>query len=162
MYYVNLGLLGYRSPSGDIQVGYGVSSPTVVSVDGVAFYNVRNAAPSGTYYWSQHDTVFLPGEPTLCSHCVWYMDFGFGFQGSLNDYSGIDIPHTYVWAVRDGDVAAVPEPSSYVLLFFGLGLIGAATRRRGVSAASLDHAETGNLDPVDHYCPVKTRTNSTG
>ena len=36
----------------------------------------------------------------------------------------------YAWAVRDGDVAAVPEPETYAMLLAGLGLVGAAARRR--------------------------------
>jgi hypothetical protein len=130
MYYVNLGLLGSKTPTGDNQVGSGVSSSTVVSVDGVTFNNVRNAD-----YWSQHDTVILPDDHYLCRICAWSFVISHGFQAIFTD-SEYPSDNTYVWALRDGDVAAVPEPSSYVLLFFGLGLIGIATRRRGVSAAS--------------------------
>jgi hypothetical protein len=36
----------------------------------------------------------------------------------------------YAWAVRPGDVAAVPEPEAYALLIAGLGLLGAVVRRR--------------------------------
>lgn len=37
----------------------------------------------------------------------------------------------FAWAVRDGDIAlAVPEPSSYLLMVFGLAAIGCAARRR--------------------------------
>jgi len=37
---------------------------------------------------------------------------------------------TYAWAVRDGDVAAVPEADTWAMLLAGLGLVGAAARRR--------------------------------
>lgn len=36
----------------------------------------------------------------------------------------------YAWAVRDGDVVAVPEPETYAMLLAGLGLLGVAVRRR--------------------------------
>ena len=36
----------------------------------------------------------------------------------------------YAMAVRDGQVAAVPEADTWVMLLAGLGLVGAATRRR--------------------------------
>lgn len=31
--------------------------------------------------------------------------------------------HSYVWGVRDGDVAPVPEPSTYLLMLAGLGVV---------------------------------------
>lgn len=36
----------------------------------------------------------------------------------------------YAWAVRSGDVAAIPEPTVYGLLIAGLGLVVFATRKR--------------------------------
>jgi hypothetical protein len=35
----------------------------------------------------------------------------------------------YVLAVRDGDVAAIPEPETYIMLLAGLGLMGFIARR---------------------------------
>lgn len=35
----------------------------------------------------------------------------------------------YAWAVRDGDVAAVPEPSTYAMLLAGLGLVSWSVRK---------------------------------
>lgn len=35
----------------------------------------------------------------------------------------------YAWAVRSGDVAAIPEPAGYALLMAGLGVVAFATRR---------------------------------
>lgn len=37
----------------------------------------------------------------------------------------------YAWAVRPGDVAAVPEAQTYALMLAGLGLVGWRARRRG-------------------------------
>jgi len=36
----------------------------------------------------------------------------------------------YAWAVRPGDVAAVPEADTWAMLLAGLGLVGVAARRR--------------------------------
>ena len=38
-------------------------------------------------------------------------------------------PIGYAWLVHDGDVVVVPEPSTYVLMLAGLGLVGYAIRR---------------------------------
>ena len=36
----------------------------------------------------------------------------------------------YAFMVRDGDVAAIPEPETYALMLAGLGLVGFAAKRR--------------------------------
>jgi hypothetical protein len=42
----------------------------------------------------------------------------------------------HAWYVRDGDVAPIPEPKSYVLILFALGLTGYAIhRQKGPSSA---------------------------
>jgi hypothetical protein len=38
--------------------------------------------------------------------------------------------YMYAWAVRPGDVAAVPEPETYSMLLAGLGMMGWAVRRK--------------------------------
>jgi hypothetical protein len=55
----------------------------------------------------------------------------FGFAGSLDDLSGV--PASYSGNVTVGTVAAIPETSTYALMFGGLGLVmwvGAMRRRR--------------------------------
>lgn len=42
----------------------------------------------------------------------------------------------YAVAVRDGDVAAIPEPSTIVMLIAGLGVLGAMARRRAATTGS--------------------------
>ena len=73
----------------------------------------------GTYYWSS--TGYAPAP----DYAAWAFWFGGGIQAAWdNTY----LLHT--WAVRDGDVVAVPEAESWAMLLAGLGLVGAATRRR--------------------------------
>lgn len=47
---------------------------------------------------------------------------------AVGDY--ITYPTHHAWAVRNGDVVAVPEPATYAMLLAGLGLVGFAARRR--------------------------------
>lgn len=64
-------------------------------------------------YWS--DTEYL-GDTTK----GWSFDFVYG--GQLVDTKD---GHFYAWAVRDGDVARIPEPSSILLMLAGgLGMVG--------------------------------------
>lgn len=49
---------------------------------------------------------------------------------SGNQSDGSKGERLYAWAVRDGDVAAIPEPETYAMMLAGLGLVGAARQRR--------------------------------
>lgn len=74
------------------------------------FQNVRNA------YWSGTDIVFM--------RSAWIFNTVTGNQTGY--------PERYVffaWAVRDGDVAAVPEPGTWAMFLGGLAAMGAIARR---------------------------------
>ena len=75
-----------------------------------------NVQPSS--YWS--GTEFAP-DPSL----AW--GFGFGTGNQLTDFKDVNFI-SFAWAVRDGDVAAVPSPSAMLLM--GSGLVGLLTWRR--------------------------------
>ena len=71
-------------------------------------------------YWS--GTEYAP-NPNL----AWYFSTNDGLQYGVNKDNGY-----YAWAVRSGDVAAVPEPGVMGLLGIGaLAWAGAKARRRG-------------------------------
>ncbi|HEX5636731.1 MAG TPA: PEP-CTERM sorting domain-containing protein, partial [Gammaproteobacteria bacterium] len=72
-------------------------------------------------YWS--GTEYKPG-----TNHGWLFYMPIGVQGG---YVEDNFPY-YAWAVRDGDVAAVPEASTYVMMLAGLGLVGAMARRRKI------------------------------
>ncbi len=63
-------------------------------------------------YWSGTDSTFDAGT-------AWYFNFDNGQQsGTLGKY---DSNSTYAWAVRTGDIAAIPLPAAFWL--FGSGLL---------------------------------------
>ena len=69
-------------------------------------------------YWSA--TEYAPD-----TNYAWYFDFYYGDQGATAKSDGFA-----ALAVSPGDVAAVPEADTWVMLLAGLALVGAATRRR--------------------------------
>lgn len=83
------------------------------------FQNIQN--PFDASHWSS--TV----ASTYPSLTVWAFDMDNGIQsknGASND------AYLYAWAVRDGDVAAIPEPETYAMMLAGLGLVAFAAGRR--------------------------------
>jgi len=113
MYYVNLGNLGFCTPdngnttSCNAQPGYGLANTA-------PFDNLQSFG-----YW--YGTSSAP-SPT---NTAWSFATIFGSQGNSSHGIGFS-----AWAVRPGDVAAVPEPETYALLLTGLGLIGFAAHRK--------------------------------
>lgn len=80
------------------------------------FKNVLNTA-----YWTS--TSYWPTDGRS-----WIFNMGDGGQVALTQEQ-----YHYAWAVRDGDVASVPEPETYAMLLAGIALIGVALRRNNRS-----------------------------
>lgn len=120
MYYVNLGLKGFLSSSGIAQSDYGIFGNGKT-------YGQNNLGPvknlQGFSYWSGTAASQNPAPNAW----RFYTDKG-------NQRSSYQGNSSFAWAVRPGDVAAVPEPESYVLLMAGLGLLSVAARRRRQTA----------------------------
>ena len=80
------------------------------------FQNIKSIYWTGTEYIGNPDVY------------TWRFNFDDGFQeirGNTNT------SYSYVWAVRDGDVSAVPVPAAVWLFGSGLiGLIGVARRKK--------------------------------
>ena len=106
MYYYNL------TPDGDTPpTNRGTDLTGDQTVDGVDLTNIRDL------YWSGTEVDL--GE-------AWDLAFRFGSQTRDDKGRG-----NYGWAVRSGDVAVVPLPSTVWLLATGLiGVLGAAGRKR--------------------------------
>jgi hypothetical protein len=119
MYYNNLGFKGYFSPTGTYQSDFGIFGNGIYGGerDGLgpngAIVNLQSYV-----YWS--GTEYAPN-----SGGAWYFYTNYGYQDAF--YKNVDY---YAWAVRPGDVAAVPEADTWAMLLAGLGLVGVAARRR--------------------------------
>jgi hypothetical protein len=97
---------------------FGVTSGNSISTaTGAGLANLNLFTNVQSYpYWS--GTEYAPS-----TNEVWLFSTINGSQ--LGGFKDFDL---YAWAVRDGDVAAVPEPGA--LAMFGLGLLGLVVRRR--------------------------------
>lgn len=122
MYYNNLGFKAEYSPTGVNQTDYGIFG------DGTTGGERDGLGPNGAIvnlksfvYWSETEYT--------ANTSAWYFNTMWGFQATLDLYNYDSIGY-FAWAVRPGDVVAVPEPESYVLLLAGLGLVGVAARQR--------------------------------
>ncbi|MCV2423015.1 PEP-CTERM sorting domain-containing protein [Paucibacter sp. DJ2R-2] len=108
LWYETLGNKGQYAP------GTGAPQPYGLTNTG-DFQNLQ-----ASIYWT--GTEFAPYQATHAwyfSTLAGWQDGDFGKQTSL-----------YAIAVRDGDVVAVPEPSTYALMLAGLFAVGVLARRR--------------------------------
>lgn len=118
MFYVNLGNLGFCEPNDE-------SPESCIAQTGWGLHNTAEFSSIQVgRYWTSVDFV-LDGVTTG----AW--DFRFDNAGLQS--SSLKTSELLVWAVRPGDVAAVPEPGFLTLLATGLlGLFGLKQRNKGV------------------------------
>lgn len=108
LYYDELGNAAYYNTAGVAKPGQPyLSNPG-------PFINLREFE-----YWS---TEYAPSPDN-----AWVFSFYYGYQGTHGKSQGNGL---YALAVSPGDVGAVPEPETWAMLLAGLGMVGAAVRRR--------------------------------
>jgi hypothetical protein len=118
------GGLGYFAGCTGSELGYlfnvalsGNAGESILTTHNTAFSMFDNV--HAAFYWSETE---YPNQ----ANQAWNFNMDNGYQYA--DYK-FD-PFRYSWAVRDGDVAAIPEPETYAMLLAGLGLVGIAYQRR--------------------------------
>ncbi|MFH1869378.1 MAG: PEP-CTERM sorting domain-containing protein [Pseudomonadota bacterium] len=122
MYYVDLGLKSYYSPTDTLQPDFGIFG------NGSSFGQkdvglVKNL--QSWIYW-----IGMANAPIPANYSPSFSTMT-GQQGYFYEPSELS-----AWAVRPGDVAPaappppIPEPETYALLLAGLGMIGFMARRR--------------------------------
>lgn len=104
IFYIELGNRAYYDSNGIAQPGWGL-------INTGAFTNIQTSYE----YWSGTGWAYAYG--------AWGFGFFSGFQ-----YGYDKVNNLYAWAVRDGDVAPVPEPSTILLV--GFGLIGILSMKK--------------------------------
>ena len=98
----------------------GVAGTSILSSsdpDLALFQNVQSY-----YYWSGTEYAPYTGY-------AWYFGTYYGYQDAASKGNSM-----FAWAVRPGQIAAVPEPETYAMLLAGLGLMGFIGRRRKLGA----------------------------
>lgn len=107
MFFVNLGNIAANKNGVYLPGGYGLLNKGPFNM------------PDGPNFWSSTPQQGSFGES------AWIFATSIGFQGATSTDNGSLFN---AWAVRDGDVSAVPEPQIYITLLAGLMLM--ATGRK--------------------------------
>ena len=109
LFYDTLGNLAYYDTSGSPQSGSGLSNTgPFTNLQSHLYWTGTDWSPTGAFINGFGGTSGTPGS------AVWA-----GLQ-SIDDKTH----DWYAWAVRDGDVAAVPIPAAFWLFGSALGLLG--------------------------------------
>jgi hypothetical protein len=112
LFYNTLGNVGYCYPSSTANACSSTPNPVWLYPNTGPFVHLETSV-----YWV--GTEYVPN-----ADFAWYTTIG-GYQDAYSKTYG-----NFAWAVRDGDVATVPEADTWAMLLAGLGLVGTVTQRR--------------------------------
>lgn len=126
--------------SGGFSYGYGCTGSELghlfyVDLGGVAGQPITSTHNSNFELFVNWQKYWGTGEANYYWTSTYWTGTGggkaWGFSVAYGTVAGIFIgEEQHAWAVRDGDVAAIPEPSTYAMFLAGLGLVGFVTQRR--------------------------------
>lgn len=113
MFYYNLGNTAVYDTSGN-QVAWPTFSG---SANGVDILNIKPSPDINNNYWI--------GTGYFDSSNAWVLDTRSGYLNTAWKENVL-----FAWAVHDGDIAPIPEPTTLALFAFGLAGLGFMNRRR--------------------------------
>lgn len=119
MYYVDLARPPGQGPNGEQWPAYGIPNEVAMTIPGVAngwIYNLKSNS-----YWY--------GNSYVSDNNYAWSFYNTGGEQSAELKSG-QFTISRAWLVRDGDIAAVPEPSMTMSLLAGLFAVGWVSRVR--------------------------------
>lgn len=132
------------SPAGDTDVGYNITSPNSelaymfkVNLANLSHYNA-DGTQSGCFTTTSNCLDNTGPFENLQAAEYWsgteyaaHQNSAWSFGMHYGDQRANGTEHIfYAWAVRDGDVAAIPEPETYTMLLAGLLLVGWSKHRQ--------------------------------
>ena len=101
-----------------------------INMSGILGDNLTGDQTVGEITLTDVQSFYLSGTEYDSSN-AWVLDFRSGHQCYLTSSTCLTISSLYGWAVRDGDVGAVPVPAAVWLFGSGLlGLVGMARRKK--------------------------------
>lgn len=99
-------------------------------LSGTAGHTISQSGDPDFYAFTHlYNEPYWSGTEAPDSSRAWYFNTYSGFQATSLKTGGPG----FAWAVTSGDVAAVPEADTWVMLLAGAGLVGWAARRKAGS-----------------------------
>lgn len=128
LFYRTLGNKAFWDVNGNPQVDFGLSNSG----------SFKNFQSNGYWSGTEYPSMFIWNgvEDVLMTPYSWDFFANDGYQ-----LAALKEQQFFAMAIRDGDVATVPEPGTYTLMLAALGLLGVMSRRRKQNVQKTDRFE---------------------